>query len=210
MSWIEADEQKLIRRMLCGEEAAFEQFYHAHVHRLFRFASARLHGDVDWAEEVVQRTLCIAVRKLDTFRGEAAVYTWLCTICRREIAADLKRKGRRPQETELAEEDPEIRSALESLSAMDDPETHTYRREIVRRVHVALDHLPTHYGNALEWKYILGLSVAEIAERLEVKHKAAESLLTRARVAFREAWAALSQRDRVALRVVASERGAER
>ena len=44
-----------------------------------------------------------------------------------------------------------------------------------------------HYGDILEWKYVDGLSVADIAARLGVGPKAAESLLTRARNAFREA-----------------------
>ncbi len=50
-----------------------------------------------------------------------------------------------------------------------------------------LDALPGRYGEALEWKYIDGLSVREIAERLTLSEKAAESVLTRARESFREA-----------------------
>jgi RNA polymerase sigma-70 factor (ECF subfamily) len=57
---------------------------------------------------------------------------------------------------------------------------------------VTLDCLPPWYGDALEWKYIHGLSVKEIAERLNLGSKAAESLLTRARKAFREGFAALT------------------
>ena len=58
-------------------------------------------------------------------------------------------------------------------------------------MHEALDYLPSRYSQALEWKYCEGLSVNEIAERLEVGAKAAESVLSRARVAFREAFATL-------------------
>ncbi|MCP4901029.1 MAG: sigma-70 family RNA polymerase sigma factor [bacterium] len=209
MNWTPIDESRLIRRILKGDEAAFETFYKGHVHRLFRFAAARLGGDADWAEDVVQRTMCIAIKKLHTFRGEAAVYTWLCTICRREISADLSRLDRQPRKVALTEDEPEIRSALESLSVVDDPESHAQRREIARKVHVALDHLPTHYGNALEWKYILGLSVAEIADRLATKPKAAESLLTRARVAFREAYATLSSTDEMSLVAAPIDRGVQ-
>ena len=56
-----------------------------------------------------------------------------------------------------------------------------------RIVEATLDSLPGRYGEVLEWKYIDGLSVAEIASRLDVGAKAAESLLTRAREAFRDA-----------------------
>ena len=56
---------------------------------------------------------------------------------------------------------------------------------------VTLDSLPLHYGDALEWKYLDGLSVVEIAARLGVSTKAAESRLTRAREAFRDGFSAL-------------------
>ena len=58
---------------------------------------------------------------------------------------------------------------------------------------VALDQLPQHYGNALEWKYLEGLPVKEIASRLKLSPKAAESLLTRAREAFRECFTSLTR-----------------
>ena len=50
-----------------------------------------------------------------------------------------------------------------------------------------LDRLPARYGDALEWKYVEGRSVEEIGAELGIGHTAAQSLLARARVAFREA-----------------------
>lgn len=85
---------------------------------------------------------------------------------------------------DLVEDLPEIRAALDSLGALQQKET-------ARLVQVVLDRLPDRYGDALEWKYIEGLSVAEIAVRLGVATKAAESLLARARVAFRDAFSAV-------------------
>jgi len=54
-------------------------------------------------------------------------------------------------------------------------------------VQEVLDYLPSNYGNALEWKYIEGFSVSEIAQRLQVSELAAQSILARARTSFREA-----------------------
>jgi RNA polymerase sigma-70 factor (ECF subfamily) len=65
------------------------------------------------------------------------------------------------------------------------------RRDVARLVQITLDALPGRYGDVLEWKYIQGLAVAEIAVRLESTPKAVESMLTRARAAFREGFSAL-------------------
>ena len=54
------------------------------------------------------------------------------------------------------------------------------RGETARLVQVALDLLPGSYSEVLEWKYIYGLTVAEISERMSTGPKAVESLLGRA------------------------------
>jgi RNA polymerase sigma-70 factor (ECF subfamily) len=188
----EAD-RELARRMLAGDERAFRQFFDSHFPSLFRFAMTRLGHDEDAAEEVAQTTLCKVVRKLHTYRGEASLLTWACTFCRWEISAWQAQRGRRGVAVELVEEAPEVRAALESLAALDEggPRERLLRQEVGDLVRLTLDQLPSHYGDALEWKYVEGLSVKEIAVRLEVGPKAAESLLTRARQAFRDAFGAL-------------------
>jgi RNA polymerase sigma-70 factor (ECF subfamily) len=180
----------LVGRMLRGDENAFAEFFEANFGALFRFALPRLGGDAQAAEEVVQATLCRAVRKLSTFRGEAALLTWLCTFCRHEISAHLEREGKRPPMVEWIDDVPEVAAALDSLAAAARPEAALQRGETARLVQLILDRLPARYGDALEWKYIDGLSVAEIAERLGIGPKAAESTLTRAREAFRDAFSA--------------------
>jgi RNA polymerase sigma-70 factor (ECF subfamily) len=155
---------------------------------------SRMNHDAMAAEEAVQATLCRAVSAVSGYRGEASLFTWLCTICRNEIHAWHERRGIASQRVSLTEDSPEIRAALESLAATadDGPESALHRRELGRLVQVTLDNLPASYGNALEWKYIQGLSVKEIAARLDLGPKAAESLLTRAREAFREAFAVVT------------------
>lgn len=182
------EEQRLIQKMLAGDGVALDAFCHRFFQPLFRFSLMRTGGDKDLAEEVVQQTLCRAIDRADTWRGEARLLTWLCAICRREIAAHYRRLQRAPVHVELTEDLPEVRAALESLLADEaDPERRAARREIMALVHVALDRLPDHYGQALEWKYLEGASMKEIAIRLGSTPKAVESLLTRARNAYREA-----------------------
>lgn len=185
-------DRRLARRMLAGEERAFDEFFEGHFPGLYRFARVRL-GDEDAAEEVAQVTLCKGIEKLATFRGEATLFTWLCTFCRHEISAWFRRQGKTAPRIDLVEDIPEVRAALESLpGAIEGPERAYGRKEAARLVQVALDQLPSHYGDALEWKYIDGIPVKEIASRLGVSPKAAESLLTRARESFREAFSSLA------------------
>ena len=180
----------LVKRMLRGDEAAYEEFFDAHFAPLFRFALPRVGGNAEVAEEVVQEAMCRAMRKLATWRGEASLLTWLCTFCRHEISDYYARERKAPPMTDLMEDLPEIRaaidSAIDSLRA-----TNPVRQDTARLVQLVLDRLPGRYGDVLEWKYLDGRSVAEIGERLGVGTKAAESLLTRARVAFRDAFTAV-------------------
>jgi RNA polymerase sigma-70 factor (ECF subfamily) len=188
---------ELVRRMLAGEEAAFDEFFEGHFPRLYRFAMARVQQNPDAAEEVVQAALFAAISKLRTYRGEAALFTWLCAYCRFEIAAYFKRTNRQPITVELVEQNAEVSAALESLWALagEGPEDALQRGEVERLVHVALDGLPRRYADALEWKYVDGFSVKEIAVRLGLTPKATESLLTRARVAFRDGFSTLMGRS---------------
>lgn len=180
--------------MRSGDERAFEEFFDAYFPRLFRFALRRL-GHEDAAEDVVQATLVIAMRKIPTWRGEAALFTWLCTICRHELSAYCERTGRQPVTLPL-DDHPDTRAQIESL-AHDGlgPYAELERHDLSDRVRVALDHLPRPYGDVLTWKYIDGLSVAEIAERLGSTAKAAESMLTRAREAFRDGFQTLGGQE---------------
>jgi RNA polymerase sigma-70 factor (ECF subfamily) len=184
------DDQTLARRALRGDDQAFSELFDLYFPRLFRFALRRV-ADEDAAEDIVQATLVKAMRSLASWRGEASLFTWLCTICRREVHDYWQRVGRHPEVAPI-DDAPEVRAALEALSAGgDSPERVLERAEVSSAVQLVLDHLPCRYGDVLEWKYVLGLSVAEIAERLHTSIKAAESTLTRARLAFREGYSSL-------------------
>jgi RNA polymerase sigma-70 factor (ECF subfamily) len=186
-------DRHLAERMRKGDQRAFDEFFNAYFDRLYRFALVRMNHDENLAEDVVQQTMCKAMEKIGLYRGEAALFTWLCRICRNTIADRFRGADRPRAEVIPFEENEEVRLALESLSALDtdDPEQTLINQQLERLVRVVLDFLPRKYGQVLEWKYIEGHSVKEIAEFLGVAPKAAESMLTRARDAFREGFAAL-------------------
>ena len=183
----------LVARLLRGDEAAFTQFFDTMFPRLYRFALPRLDQRQDAAEDVAQATLCQAVRRLDTWRGEASLFTWICAICRHEIDGWRRIHGKQTP-VPLVEDAPEVRAALESFYVHDlfNTEAHVHRRDLATLVQRILDHLPVHYGNVLEWKYLEDQSVRDIATRLDMTEKATESLLTRARAAFRDLISAIA------------------
>jgi RNA polymerase sigma-70 factor (ECF subfamily) len=182
-----AGDRALVSRLLARDDAAFAEFFDVMFPRVYRFALARIGQREDAAEDVAQATLCQAVRRLHTWRGEASLLTWILTICRHEIDA-WRHAHRWESAVQLVEDVPEIRAALESLHVheLTSAEAGLQRQELAELVQRVLDQLPVHYGNVLEWKYLDETTVRDIAARLAVTEKAAESLLTRARAAFRD------------------------
>lgn len=190
---IERD-RDLVARLLAGDEDAFEGFFDQYFSGLYRFALSRLDGDETLAQEMAQATMVQAIDKLDTYRAEAALMSWLVSFCLNEIRAHFRREKRYAPEAELDEGRPEIRDGLGLLmTGLPDPDDAARTKDVEGLVHLALDELPPHYARALEWKYLEALPVVEIAMRLDLSAKATESLLTRARDAFRTGFAQLAK-----------------
>jgi RNA polymerase sigma-70 factor (ECF subfamily) len=187
-----SEDLALVERMLAGDGEAFDIFADRYTRALYRFALARLERDRELTREIAQTTMCKALAKLDTYRGEASLFTWLCACCRNEVLMRFRSRRTAPDEVELADDlEPAIGFGPGGAGG---PEVALLEREAARRVHLALDLLPAHYARALEWKYLEDLPVQEIAARLNLGPKAAESLLTRARSAFRAGYESLRTR----------------
>lgn len=188
------EDLRIARRIVAGDETAFRQIFDEHYDRLYRFSLARVNGDQFAAEDLVQQSMSRAIQSLRSYRGEAQLQTWLFTICRNTIIDWKRKRGLDAQSVILAEDHPSIRAAVESFPApdRDDPVVRSQNMELSRRVQVALDRLPKHYGNALEWKYILGWSILEISKELKIGDKATQSLLARAKKAFAEIYRSLA------------------
>ena len=183
------DDMALAKKLLDGDEAAFRAVFDGYFPRLYRFAMSRLGGDADEARDVVQHAFCKAFERLETYRGEASLYGWIHQICRNTLIDRARRQSVRPLPLTLSGRDDAIATIVDAIRAPEDEEPHhrVARLDLLQLIQATLDCLPSHYGNVLEWKYIEEHSVNEIAARLSIGPKAAESLLTRARNAFREA-----------------------
>jgi RNA polymerase sigma factor (sigma-70 family) len=138
---------------------------------VYGFVYARIGGDAALAEDIVQDTFVEAVRSAHTFRGDAALTTWLCAIARRRLARWYERERRE----QLA------RSGLVAVDewrpAVED------RDELVR----ALGRLPAVHRQVLVLKYLDDRSVEEIAAELGRSRVQVQSLLQRARDGLRRA-----------------------
>ncbi|HEY1377533.1 MAG TPA: RNA polymerase sigma factor [Gemmataceae bacterium] len=164
--------------VLAGDERAWRVWYNAAADGLRRYVHWRCGGLADLADEVVQETWLTAVRRLRAFRPERGPFAaWLCGIAANLLRNRLRR--RRAERLTVAVVAPD------RIAACDQAENVTR----------ALAELPPHYERVLRAKYVDGLSVQAIAADWGESAKAVESLLTRARQAFREAYQSAESAD---------------
>ena len=182
---------------LAGEPEAVRCLAEAALKPLYRFCLYRVGGNHHLCEEVVQESLLGAIRRLaryDPGRSGGNIFPWLTGLARNEVRRVLRRER---LATDLEAFWKKMDRELLSLYAM--LETEPFGEELLARaetremVNATMAQLPPHYGAALEAKYIGGRSVNDIAASLGTSMKAAESLLTRARSAFRETFLALAR-----------------
>ena len=184
----EAD-RALVARMRAGDQRAFDDFFKDSAPRLVAFIARRTALDPATLEDIVQSALIKAVRHLASYRGEAALFTWLTEICRNELADQHRRAKRRPAHLSLDE--PEAAHRWEGmLLAPDAQEPVSQLQAAAQRADImkVLKDLPANYALVLEAKYGDGLSVEAIALQLGHTEVAVQSMLARAREAFRRRW----------------------
>lgn len=178
-------DRKLVRRMLAGDDCAQREFMEEYFPRLYRYVRLRIRNESE-VEDIVQAALIQAARRLETWRGEARLLTWLVQICRHELGRAFQRQNRDARQVSLDDELLEATVASIELEGDHSPEREGERLELVRLVQFALDQLPEHYARALELKYVEGCGSREIGQVLQISDEATQSLLARARRAFRD------------------------
>ncbi len=186
----EAD-RALVTRMCEGEQAAFDEFFNSYAPRLVAFLARRSRLDQASVEDVVQCALIKAVRNLASYRGEAALLTWLTEIGRHELADVHRKASRQPKHVSLDENG--VKASLEmQLRAPEHQEPMEVMQSASQRARVmrVLDDLPEIYARVLEAKYGDGMSVEEMAQQFGLTAIAVQSRLARAREAFRKHWSA--------------------
>jgi RNA polymerase sigma-70 factor, ECF subfamily len=186
------------RRALAGDAAAIRHLADSALTPLYQFCLYRVGRDRHVCEEVVQDTLCQAIRDLshyDPSRSHNSILGWLMGIARNHIRRVLGRDGKRAVSLEAlwSRMDKELLDVYARLDSQVFDADLLEREETRDMVNVTMSQLPQHYRAALEAKYVRGQSVREIATASSMSEKAAESMLTRAREAFRETFLALAR-----------------
>ncbi len=168
-------ERGLLDAVLAGDERAWRAWYEESFPGLYAYALWRCGGARHLADEVVQETWLTAVRRLRSFdpaRGSFA--GWLRAIAANVLRNHVRRDARR--------------RAAAPAAARPEAQTAAAEEDRAERVAAALAALPQRYEAVLRAKYLEGQSVAAIAAASGDTPKAVESLLSRAREAFRETY----------------------
>ena len=171
-------DEELVRLAQNGDPAAFDEIVERHKGAVFRAALFALRNRED-AEDVTQETFITAYGKLDTFRGESRLRTWLSRIAWNR-SMDHRRRGRFRSFLHLDEPD-----AVELPSLEADPERATLASSAHARVRREIDRLPENLRDTLLLASAGDLDYASIAEMLGVREGTVKSRVFEARAMLR-------------------------
>ncbi|WP_093258361.1 RNA polymerase sigma factor SigM [Thermostaphylospora chromogena] len=187
----------LLLRHIGGDPHAFSEIVKRHRDRMWAVALRTL-GDADEAADAVQDAFVSAYRKAKSFRGEAAVTTWLHRIVVNACLDRMRRKSIRPVA------DDELIEAAERDTPIPD---HTSDREVSLEVTAALKLLPPDQRAALVLVDMMGYSVEDAAQVLQVPSGTVKSRCARGRAKLAPILSHL--RNRTDLTRVSSAKGAK-
>ncbi len=165
-------EKILIKSLKRGKEEAYRQLVEDYGNKLLKTCYLIL-KDREEAEDVVQETFIKVFQKVETFREESGLYTWIYTI-----ALNLSRDRLRRKKDMLTLED--------ELIGDNDVESHvemSIDREILRKEIFELNSL---YREVLVLFYFEDLSIKEISNLLNEKEGTIKSKLSRGRNILKE------------------------
>ncbi|HVX87297.1 MAG TPA: RNA polymerase sigma factor [Gemmatimonadales bacterium] len=170
------DERQLIDGVLSGDPQAERLFYDRHVDRVWRLAY-RFAGDGDLAQDIVQETFVRAFGKLETFRGESTLSTWVTAVATSTALSTLRKVKRFRGHV-----------ALEDAEQLPQPGRRS-EPDLKRRMDEAIAALPEGYRTVFLMHDVEGYTHEEIGAALGVQAGTSKAQLFRARGRLREALA---------------------
>ncbi len=176
-------ERILLDEARCGDIQAFESLIH--LHRQFMYRSAlRVTEHHEDAEEALQEAMLSAYRNLKQFQGDAQFRTWLTRIAiNHALMIRRKRKSGRVVPLSFETDDGEL--IFDPADIGPNPEQSCYRREMSRRLQMAIERLSPTLRSAFVLRHVDELTPAQAAKALGVSIPAFKSRLMRARQTLR-------------------------
>ncbi len=182
------DDRALLAAHVAGDPDAFGELVRRHRDRLWAVA-LRTTSDPEEASDALQDALISAFRNAASYRGEAAVTTWLHRVVVNACLDRMRRRKSRPT-VPLPEEDGET-----GQRGLADPRDDLDRLELRLEIDKALAALPVDQRAAVVLVDVEGLSVADAARVLGVPEGTVKSRCSRGRARLAVALAGLRNRD---------------
>lgn len=177
------DDRELLAGLRQGEELACTCFMKWYAPSMTRLA-LRMVGDPDEAEGIIQESFITACAKMDSFRGESALRTWLHRIV--VNTALMRLRKRRPERLQIDPSDEGTQLPLMLVNNAEEPLEAVLDRELGDELSQAIMQLPETLRTALVLRDLEELSTREAAEALDISESALKVRLHRARAALRE------------------------
>jgi RNA polymerase sigma-70 factor, ECF subfamily len=182
-----APDRHLVERLRARDHSAVSDLATRYSSRIRQLALRYVKNEED-AEEVVQDVLLKVYQKIEAFRGDAALSSWIYRITFNTAMSRLRasRANRRDVEFTLAEPAGGDGSQLPDIadwSSLGDDEV--LRGELRQRLRKALAGLPSIYRVPVLLRDIQGLSTEEASAALNVKDQTLKSRLHRGRMILR-------------------------
>jgi len=186
-------DRQLVARLQAGEQAAVQELAEQYGARIFQLAMRHMKNQED-AEEVTQDVLMKVHRKIDAFRGDSALSSWIYRITfntamsrlrNSRLARAAEQERDRSEAAQHAGEDGP-RQPRQPVDWTHMPDEELLRLELREVVAQALDELPEIYRAPVVLRDIQGLSTEEASNRLHLKDQTLKSRLHRGRVMLRD------------------------
>ena len=182
IAWSTLPDAELVALAQRGRRGAFRELMQRCNQRLFRVARAVI-GEDSEAEDVLQESYMRAYHKLDSFRGDSSLLTWLTTIVLNEARGRLRK--RHPmvglEQVDAASDDTHQIIQFPSKFGSEDPAVSAARAEIRRLLEHAIDELPPAFRIVYMMREVEEYSAEETASQLGIKAETVKTRLHRAR-----------------------------
>jgi RNA polymerase sigma-70 factor (ECF subfamily) len=180
-----------------GSPEAWHALYDAHAERLWHWVARRMGGRSADVADVIQETFLAAARSAAQFDAErGSLWLWLVGIARNHVALHYRREERHTPAVHADRwrfaGDGRLQRWLDG--ADDSPMEALESAELRGLVRVVLSRLSTDYETLLTARYLEGTPVEDLARDEATTVTAIRSKLARARQAFRDALAGMSDR----------------